>query len=252
MFTNWKTYLYIGIAILALFGASKIFALWQDYQALKFAHETTLQNQAALEDSLTVAAGKETVLASQVRDLKSENQDLKGKNVALQIKNKALLDSLHSQGDADSTILTDSTAKVTFKGKEKFAHFSGWTLADLRDSSRSKWSLNMWFDDIDTRTVLFQDTDELWKLKSISLTEGVRVKGISTLDDDTFAALQKYSPPIPPKNFGLNLQANTENIWGGVIFRFDERWYLNANYRIVNTQPKLIDNVLIGVSYFLF
>lgn len=245
-------YVYIGIAILVLLAGAWVYSLWLDYQSLKYEHEITLQNSQALKDSLEVAAGTVAVITAQVRDLKTENQDLKGKNVALQIKNKLILDSLHAQGTADSTIITDSTATVKFKGKQKFANFSGWTLADLKDSSKSLWDLSLAFDEIDTKHVLFKDTDGLWKMKSISLTDGARVKGISAIDDDTFNALQKYSPPVPPKNFGLHLQASTADIWGGIVIRYNERWYVNLNYRFVNAKPQWSDNAMIGLSYFLF
>jgi len=245
-----KTYFYIGLAIVILLSGSWIYSLWQDYQALRFEHQIILQNQQAYKDSLTVIAGKETILVSQVQDLTSENQGLKEEKAALIIKVSILIDSIKNSGGS-TAIITDSSVRVTFTGKKSIVNFTGWTLANLIIPDSSKWDLSLFFDPVETKAVLYKD-DELWKLKTISLTEGIRVKGISILDDDTFAALQKYEPPVQSKNLGFNVQANTRDIWGGLIIKYNNQWYFNANYRIVNQQPKWIDNALVGVSYFLF
>jgi hypothetical protein len=246
-----KAYLYIGLAIAVLICGVWVYGMWRDYQILKSEHQISLQNQKALGDSISVQAAKITVITSEVRDLKAENADLKGKNVALQVKNKILVDSIKILGKSTATI-TDSSVRVPFSGQKNIFHFDGWTLANLRHLELSTWELNGHFDPINTKSVLFKDVDGFWKLKSMSLTEGIILRGTSDLDDDTFNALQKYSPPAPLNHFGLNVQANTKDFYGGIIFRYDERWYLNLDYRFMNAQSQWFDNMLVGVSYFLF
>jgi hypothetical protein len=243
---------YIALAITLYGGGNWVYGLWKNYQTLKFEQQMTFQNQRALEDSLFVLAGKQTIITSQVRDLTVENQELKGKTVALTIKTRVLADSLRRHGRDTTAIITDSSASVKFSGKEKFANFSGWTSANLKTPTLSTWGLDLWFDEITTKAILFKDFDDLWKLKTISLTDGINIHGISVLDDNTFAALQKYSPPVPPKNFGIQFQGNTSDIWGGIIFRYNDRWYFNTNYRVINSQSKWFENLLIGTSYFVW
>ena len=250
---NLKTGFYIGLALIVLFVAKWAYGVWTDYQTLQHEHQMSLQNQQALSDSLNVLASRETVIASKIEDLALKKDTLQHKNTILEIKTKLLLDSLKKQGKANNTLATDSTVKVTFSSKELFVNFNGWTLANLRDTSLSTWGLEMKFDDIDTRADLFQDPiDKLWKLHTISLMPGVQLKGISTLDEKTYDMLQKYKAPQPPKSLGLNLQFNTKDCWGGIILRYNEQWYLNANYRVVNALPRWTDNLLLGISYFLF
>jgi len=248
---NLKQYLYLGLAVIVAAFSIWAYGQWKDYQALKFEHQMTLQNAQAFKDSANIQAAKVTILASQVHDLAAENKDLKGKIVALQIDNQALIAQINAHGTGTATV-TDTTIKVAFKDSIGIVHYNGETQYNLK-TKESTYYLFASFEPINTKTVLFKDpVDGLWKLKSISLTEGITVKGISTLDDDTFAALQKYTPPTPPKTFGLNVQFGTTDFYGGIIFRFSDRWYLNLNYKVVNQQPKWIDNTLIGVSYFVF
>jgi hypothetical protein len=245
-----KTYLYISLAVVISVALIWAYGQWQDYQTLKFEHSVTLQNTQAYKDSVTVLAGKYTILASQVYNLTAENNDLKGKVIALQVDNQSLITQLNAHGSG-TTALTDTSADVNFKDSVGIAHFTGQTHVDLR-SKLSNWNLIMTFDPINTKAVLFKDVDGLWKLKTTSLTDGVLVKGESSLDDATFAALQKYEPPVPPKNFGLRGQFTTVDAWGGFIFRYSDRWYIDGSYRVIHPQPKLIDNLQIGVSFFLF
>lgn len=246
-----KSYLYVGLAILLLAGVGWVYGLWRDYQSLKYQHQMALQNTQAWKDSASSKAAKIGDLAVQVRLLIDENKGLKNEKIVLITRNRILLDSLHISGRADSTIFGDSTIYVKFSGTEKFAHFDGYTFTNLRTDS-STWNLALNFDDLSVNTSLYQ-ADGIWRYKTESLTEGVMIKTInSTLDEETYAALQKYSPPEPPKNFGFNLQASPADLWGGAIIRFNNQWYLNANYKLTNNQPNWSDNVLVGLSFFIF
>ena len=251
-FNSIKLYLYIaaGLAV-AAFGYW-VYHLYQDNQKLKVENGVKTQNELALRDSVTVMAGKVTTLTSFVANLNAEKTKLKNENIAMRSYTQSLIDSIHAMGSGQSFV-SDSGITVKFSGSKSIARFEGFTLYNLYSKS-SVYSLDLAFLPIDVKAELYEDEkDHLWKYRTTSLTEGVKVKGTSTLDEATYMRLQKYKPAVPPKNFGFNLQTLAfKDLYAGLTARIYQQYWINVDYRIVNSAIKWSDNLQFGAHYFLF
>lgn len=246
-----KTYLYLILSGLLILGLGLGYKLYLENQALKIKNQIEVQNRAALEDSLKIQAGKMTEITSFVKNLQTDLSKAKKQNIALQINNQMLIDSIQILKRNAHTESTDSTITVSFDGTEKIVKFDGWTMTNLK-SMTSEWGLNMNFLPIDTRSELFQE-NEIWKIRTISLTDGVMVKGISTIDEKTFMALQKYAPPISPKNIGVTVHLQGfKEIYLGLTTRINREWLVDIGYRMSNKSSIWNENILIGGHYFIF
>ncbi len=243
------------ILVLAGFGYW-IYSQYQDYQKLKLDKQITEQNNQALKDSNNVKSNKITILTTFVFDLKFLHQKDLLKNIALESRISILIDSLKIRGQA-VTVVSDSGDTVKFFGKQGIALFDGFTFLN-RNTKISNYSLSLNFPDpILVKSYLFEeDATKLWKIKTESLTEGIKVLGISTLDEETFNRLQKYKQfdESSPSSFGLNLSGSKENVYIGTIFNVYHGWYVDLNYRLNNkeTHNEWFDKMFLGLHLFLF
>jgi len=252
MISSIKTYL-IAIVVIALFAfGAWVYHLYQENQRLQFDNDVKTQNEQAYKDSVNILAGKVTTLTSFVANLNDENTKLKNENIALKSNTEILIDSIKAIGEGHVTI-RDSIITVEFDGSKSFVRYAGWTEYDLKAKS-NRWSLGMEFDPIEIKAELYEDEiTQKWMYRTTSLTEGVKLKGISTLDEATFMRLQKYKPEQLPKNFGINLQTLAiKDFYVGITTRFYQQYWFNINYKINNSADKWQDNLMFGVHYFVF
>lgn len=245
-----KQYLYLFLAALAIGVGYKAYDVWNEYQALKVEHQILQQNELALKDSISMQAAKMVEITSYVKNLETKYDKVNKQYTAVKIENSALIDTIKILKKKTESTFTDSSVTVAFEGKEKIVYYKGSTLSNLKTKT-SIYNLVLSFDTVKTSSFLFRDENQIWKIRSVSQTDGVNVLGISTIDDGTFNALQKYSPPVPPKNLGIGLQFNMNDLYGTIIFRVDSRFYLGGGYKL-NDQKELKDNVMLNIHYMLF
>ena len=114
--------------------------------------------------------------------------------------------------------IKDSMILIPFNGKFKIANYSGWTRYNLINS-KYEYELDLAFDTINLNSKLILDNDNLWKIITTSLTDGVAVKGISYLDTETFEKLQKPIKLESVNSFGIGIFSASDRLYG--LLNFD-------------------------------
>jgi len=210
-----RTYVIVGIivvlALTSFFAIREVLALMEEV-------ETTTamvnQNKAAYEDQLNQQADSIQTLAVAVEDLNSEakrSKEDRDKYFALSSSYKSKLDSIQVSGSGIVGLESDSLGqygKVTFSGRKLFAYYSGWTKYYI-GSGRYFWDLSLGFDTLETYSDLIQEND-LWKIRTVSLTPGVKIMTRHAIDSTLFVGLRSAQPKDDDRipSFGLRLKGN--------------------------------------------
>jgi hypothetical protein len=245
-----KTYLYLGVTIAVLALGTWVWNLYAENQRLQLERGILTQNLAATQDSLNVLADSVAITTSFVRDLTTQIEGDSVDYIALQTKYQIALRKIQAR-DTAHAVVSDSTIRIDFVGDKSIAHYNGFTLYDTH-SQKSSYELSLSFSPIEVGAELFKD-GELWKIRTYSITPDIDVKGSAVLDDGTYAALQKYSPPEHRKTIGVGLNYTVNQLFGGMVLNGND-WVVMAGYRINHTpSPRnWFDGAHIGIYRLLF
>lgn len=152
------------------------------------------QNTVAFADQLSKKVDSIQTMASQVSRLNddlSRSEIRAGRWKALATNLQLKIDSLNVSGSAVASSGEDSEGvfyKVDFTGHRGILNYSGYT--KYYTQSNSFHHLNAWFDDIFVHSELFQDVDEIWKIQTVSLTPGVKLRATSIIDSSIYIGLR--------------------------------------------------------------
>jgi uncharacterized membrane protein len=241
------------IILIAIVLGIWVYNLYQENQRLQFQNDVHRQNEQALKDSLDRHKDSIQVLAAKVADLNNESSDWKNKYVAIKTKYEIAIDSLIDHGDG-ITETTDSTARVVFAGSRGIATYSGWTLANVK-TKESSWDIGITFADILAQSEIFRDkTDDLWKIKTTSMTSGVKLRGLTTIDESILRQIRTIPGEESNSRFAIGTEVQRDRVYGGLFIR-PSNWMFGIQYMLYDNSSKEYqwnDRVKISIYYFLF
>ena len=204
-----------GIAIGVAFGLYKEL---KNERALKEAYKAEIvQNDSAYKNQLNQVLSDKQVLAVKVGNLNadvSKKDAEKGYWKVLATTYKIQLDSAHHQGSGVASSGIDSAGEygqVDFSGSRGIASFSGYTRYYLKsEASKPFWYLDLAYHEFPMKSLLYQDTDGIWKIKTLVDEPGIKFTAQHSVDSTIFISYKSQLPkpvekPIP---FGIRLKAN--------------------------------------------
>ena len=182
-------------------------------------HHMRVQNEAALQAQLTQKADSLQNLATLVQDLNKQRTTSQKKAGYWQLTASTLqtqLDSVQASGGAvaSAEAIVDSLGtyyRVTFRGKQGITSYDGSTRYYIAPTLRSDYVLYLSFDPINTSSEFYRDTDQLWKIKTTSLTPGVKLETTSIVDSTLFSQASGGSSKAAEQtvpSFGFRLKGN--------------------------------------------
>lgn len=192
-----KYYIYIGIFAVFAFLVWKVYSNNAELERVRLEAQKNEQNLQATKDLAKVRADSITVLAVFVQRLNDSNIAKDRLILALRTENQLFLDSivvLNERGD--TVLIQDSTVTVPFRGSKGIVDYAGNTVANIH-TNQSTYRLNLSFPrPVELTSEIFRDpTDNLWKVRSISRTPGVSVKGVSTIDNEIWQEIESQLKP---------------------------------------------------------
>jgi len=247
---------WIAFAIVA--GVIYVNGVIQDNRALRAENETRRQNQIAVQDSLNNMMDSVQVLVVSVRSLQSDATEWKGKYIAVSALYQISIDTIKVLRQfAHSQIIGDSVGIVSFDGTQGIASYNGRTEINMR-SGESNYSLALAFGEIDARASLYYDeTDKLWKMQTVSLSPGIKLRGISTVDDEIFRKMQglKQINDKKPSTIAIGGIVAPDRVYGGIVIA-PSQWMFSIEYKLFDkvgtTNESWSDKIAIGVHYFIW
>ena len=251
------------IILLFIIAVSWGYSFYKDYQNLRAEHQVVRQNLQASNDSLMKVRDTVQVLTIFVSDLNSKNSDLEEQYRKKDSEYRILynrydiaIDRIRILNQIAQTICTDSTLKSIFAGKHLIGTYSGEVLFN-KDSCSSTVSLDVEFDPIDVRSeVIFDDKDSLWKVRTISKTLGVKLRGITTIDNKTLRQISGIKSIDPYNDFlGVGVLINPNYIDASLKVK-PSNWMFEVNYKVgdklIYDENSWMNNLSAGVTYFIF
>jgi len=236
--------------------------LYRENQELKFQKQIVEQNSLALEDSLTKARDSVQTMTAFVGNLNSKNGQLEkdkdfweGKYRATKTDLDIAIATIQDSGEAHFSLVGDS-AIVEFEGKQGIASYEGKTILNL-NTVATDYAINITFDDIAVVSELFKDVDGMWKTRTTSLTPGIVLRGISTVDDNTLRKLSGVEDRKEENHyFGIGLAMNVNYLEAGIRIK-PNRWMFGVDYKIADKlkyedESSWLDKLRIAVFYFPF
>jgi hypothetical protein len=253
---------WVAIIVIAMLGF--IYQLYTENQRLKYEKAKTEQNIAAANDALDKTRDSIKILASSVENLNlkngnlaEENKKIKNEYRALKMKYDILIVAIDTMGRGNYTSCENDTAEVKFSGKKDIAYYSISTKVFLKTCT-STYDFKLVFDPIDVRSELFLDElDSHWKMRTTSMSPGVILRGISSIDEQTFKKLQGVSPPdsnIRSQVFGIGGMFGSQFVAGGIQIK-PNAWEFGMHYVFYDNTKLLTnwyDKLVISVHYFPF
>lgn len=195
MTSTVKTVIFVLLVFVAIwYGLSHINDLTRQLEDQK---AITNQNSVAYEQLLKQKADSiqdMAVIVSSLNDSISKEQRKKGfwRGIASDLQLK--VDSIRSSGTATTALYRDSSGEylqTDFNGKKGILTYSGWTKHYVLPLDTSFHLLTAVFDDIEVQSELYYDVDDLWKIRTVSRTEGVKLKTSHTIDSTIFVGLRR-------------------------------------------------------------
>lgn len=216
-----------------------IYQLRAENERLNYQTNLTAQNAQAIADSLSKSRDSVQVLAMHVADLdvktlnaKSEVEKSKNEYLALKTKYDIAVNTIDDLGHKQ-TVCTGDTVQIPISGKKGIASYDIKATLALK-TCQIDWSVILSFDPIDVRAEVFLDEkDGLWKMRTISMTPGVILRGISTIDEDTYKQMKGVSSnPNPIRSYvAIGGFMNRDFIAPGILIK-PSNWMFGANYII--------------------
>jgi len=253
---KWR-WTWIAIALIGI--GVYVYTLIQDNRELTAENATFKQNEVALQDELSKGKDSIQTLAVKVSNIQSSEKEWKNKYIAVNTKYQIALDSVrvYRAWASNVTVIGDSIGTVPFDTTQGIAHITGETTVNIK-SKVGTYSVSVAFAEIEAGSVLFYDeVDKLWKMRTIALTPGVKLRGLSNVDDDTFRKIQglkALEPPIPG-TFGVSTLVAYDRVYGGVVFS-PTQWAFTLYYKLFDkfgtTNDAVKDRIMVGVQYYIW
>jgi hypothetical protein len=226
-------------------------------KTLELEHQNVVltQNRTALEDLVTKKADSIQALTVSVQNLNIDKERAKRSYNALETKYETLVHSVKDSGGSSVTT-KDSIATIPFEGKQYIAHYSGKVKYNIPKDTAT-WNIDIAFDTIKTQSNLVYE-DSLWKIRTTSLTSGVTLRGISTLDDLTLRKIRG----VPDKVFdaentflGIGGLVDYNRVFVGIVIK-PNNWAISVHYKLFDkfgsSDESLQNRLLFGIHYFVF
>jgi hypothetical protein len=248
--------------VLAIIAASIfVYNLWSENQQLKAEKMVITQNQAAMKDLLTAKADSVTMLAVFVEDLNKKTKDITDENRKLRNEIKLLktqyqivIDSIQILQHPTAEVVGDSMY-IPILGKQSIVTYEGYAAGNIK-TKNTDVNIKLSFQDINAASELIQDeTDNIWRMRVFSLTPGIKVKGVTVVDEGTF--LKMRGTNINNKKYnsiGIGGLIGSKLFAPGVEIRYNN-WQFGAHYMLLNDFVKDLnwyDKTLISVHFFPF
>jgi len=254
LFKSKYTWIVLGIAIVA----GMFYYLYAENRRLEAERQVLLQNNAFALDSVAKMKDSLQTLSVGIANLQSQSDEWKGKYIAISTKYQIALDTIRvlrsTAGHVE--VIGDTVAIVEFDTTQGIAHVQGRTEANVVTKTGT-YSLNIGFSDIETQSFLFYDeADKLWKIRTLSLSPGIKLRGLSTIDDETFRKIQGVGQEKDkvPSTFGFGGFATYDRVYGGIVF-MPSQWMFSIHYKVFDKfleQEAWNDRIMIGIHYFIF
>lgn len=251
------------IILIILIVSYFMYNLYTENRQLKFATAKVKQNELAYLDSLNRTKDSIQVMVSfvdnlnqKILDISNENSNLKKNIYAVNTKYEIAIDLIDILNIKVNGYMQGDSVIVPFEGKEKIVTYLGKTVMNTKTKEYT-YSLKLIFDDIDARSELFLDeTDSIWKLRTISMSPGIKLRGISTIDDDVFQKFSKiYSTKVTTeKIFGIGSIFGKNIFVPGIQLKFGD-WSFGVNYIFLDNLKILNgiqDRFIISIYFWPF
>jgi len=244
--------------IIAVIAASiYVYGVVQENRELRAENEKRQQNEAAVQDSLFKMKDSVQTLAVKVGNLQSEVGELNGDYVAVNTKYQIALDTIKElRKRGTSKVIGDSIGIVEFHGTKGIATYDVRTEINVK-SNENNYSIEIAFADIETQSTLYyDDADKLWKIRTLSLSPGVKLRALSIIDDETYRKIQGLTPIQikTPSTFGLGGLIAYDRVYGGIVIS-PSQWMFTVHYKLYDKyleNERWSDKIMIGVHYYIW
>jgi hypothetical protein len=248
---------WIGLVAIAL--GIWVYSLYAKNQELEAERRALEQNAAFTADSLSKKVDSLQTIAVKVDNLQNESKEWKNKYVAVSSRYQIALDSVkvYRALAHGVTVVGDSIGTVPFDTTAGIAHIVGETTVNTK-SKVGTYSLSIGFLPAEAKSVLFFDEkDKLWKMETISLSPGLKLRGLTTVDDETYRKISGLNQlqTKTPSTLGVGGLVATDRVYGGLIFA-PSQWSFSVHYKLFDkqdiTNEAWSDKLMIGVHYFIW
>ena len=251
--SKW-TWIAIGVITLGIW----VYSLYAQNQQLQAEKRALQQNTAFVADSLNKKVDSLQTIAVKVGDIQSKATEWKNKYLAVSTKYQISLDTISIlKKRVDSVQVVGDTVTVPFEGTQGIASYKGQTEANIR-TKQGTHSIRIAFSEVETQSVLFYDeTAKLWKIRTLSLSPGVKLRGLSTVDDETYRKISSIAQiqDKTPSTFGVGGLFTSDRVYGGLTLS-PSRWSFGLYYKVFEKQnlqsQSWSDKILVGVTYYIW
>lgn len=217
-------YVILGLSLLVIGLGITGYYFYKQYQdtqkELQVSKDINVQNEQYYKDIQNQKEDSIQVLAGLVKKLNKENFDIKKKWVTqvtsfqLQIQNIKVQDTASVSNGKDSL---GEYLEVSFKGKKFITSYEGFTRHYL-SLKKDIYSLGLNYDPILLHSDFYKDIDNIWKLRTISLTPGITILTDYYIDSTFYSMLDNYNNISNKKEetlipFGIRLKAEVVGSW---------------------------------------
>jgi len=216
-------YIISGLVLLVIGVSITGYYFYKQYQAtqksLQLSKDINKQNEQYYKDVVKQKKDSLQTLAGLVKNLNKEKFDIKKKwvtqvtSLQLQIQNIKVQDTASVSNGKDSL---GEYLEVSFKGKKFITSYEGYTRHYL-NLKRNVYSLDLNYDPIQLRSDFYKDVDNLWKLRTVSLTPGINILTDYYIDSTFYSMLNNYNIISNDKEeiipFGIRLKAEVVGSW---------------------------------------
>jgi len=257
MLNSIKTYLIIFIILILICIGSWFYSIYKENKQLKYDKIVLTQNNEALRDEFTKSKDSIQIMTAYVKELNENKVNSKKQYQALNEKYQISLDTIKILREKLGKAIIDSSKKiivVPFSGKKSIASYSGYTEYNWLTFD-TYYSLEINFDEIVFESKLIKDkSDNLWKIETISHTPGLKLRCISTIDDDAMMRLtNNCSDYNKPGRFGLGISCDSKSINPGILIR-KNNYNINIGYKLFTKESidKWYNRLNIGLYHYIF
>ena len=250
-------YTWITLAIVVV--GVWVYSLYTKNQQLEAERRTLQQNTAFVTDSLSKMKDSVQTISVKVGNLQIESDEWRGKYLAISTRYQISLDTIKvlKKRVFLAQIIGDSIGIVPFEGMDGIASYKGQTQINIK-SGEGSYSIQIAFSDIETQAEMFYDeVDKLWKIRTVSLSPGVKLRGLSTIDNETFRKISEMKEALSktPHSFAVGGVVATDRVYGGIVFA-PSQWMFGVNYKFFDKSStpgeSWTDKIAVSVHYWIW